>query len=95
MYGYEPWLVILVAATFEIFSTTNRLKGYTPGQFIFGRDMILPIKHLAYCELIRQRKQTQINRYGTRKNSKIVDHDNNIRDKVSINNKADFVYEIP
>ena len=42
---YEPWTGILSAAEFEICSTTNRKKGYSPGQLLFGRDMILPIKH--------------------------------------------------
>ena len=42
---FYSWLVILSAAAFTIFSTTNRLKGYNPGQLIFGRDMILPINH--------------------------------------------------
>ena len=41
----EPWTGILDAAAFAIFSTTNRQKGYILGQLIFGRDMILPIKH--------------------------------------------------
>ena len=36
---------ILAAPVFAIFSTNNSQKGYSPGQFIFGRDMILTIKH--------------------------------------------------
>ena len=42
----DPWLWILAA--FAIFSTTNRLKGYSLGQQVFGRDIILPIKHTVY-----------------------------------------------
>ena len=45
-YEDEPWLVVLAAAEFAIFSTTNRLKGCSTGQLIFFRDMILPIKHI-------------------------------------------------
>ena len=41
----EPWTGILAAAAFAIRSTTNRQNLYSPGQLIFGRDMILPIKH--------------------------------------------------
>ena len=41
----NPCLVILYVAAFAIFSTTNRLKGYSPGQLVFGCDMIIPIKH--------------------------------------------------
>ena len=39
------WSGILDVAAFSIFSTTNRLKGYSLVQLVFGRDMILPIKN--------------------------------------------------
>ena len=42
---YEPWSGILAAASFAILSTTNSLKGYSPVQLVFFRDVILPIKH--------------------------------------------------
>ena len=41
----DPWSFILAAAAFVILQTTYRLKGYSLGQLLFGRDMILPIKH--------------------------------------------------
>ena len=31
----DPWTGILAAAEFLIFSTTNRKKGYSPGQLVF------------------------------------------------------------
>ena len=40
-----PWTGILAAVEFAILSTTNRQKCYSPGPLVFGRDMILPIKH--------------------------------------------------
>ena len=40
----NPKTVILAAAAFIIISTTNRFKGYSMGQLVFGRDIILPIK---------------------------------------------------
>ena len=42
---YDPWSGILAAASFSIHSTKHNMKGYSPVQLIFGRDMILPIKH--------------------------------------------------
>ena len=45
----DPWSGILAAEAFTILSTTNVMKGYSPGQLIFGRDMILPIKHRVGC----------------------------------------------
>ena len=49
-----PWKVILAAAEFEICPTTNRLKGNSLVQLIFGRDMILLVKHRVDWVLIRQ-----------------------------------------
>ena len=62
----EPWLGILDAAEFVIISTKNGLKGYIPGQLLFGRNMILPIKHKVDWKLIRQKNQTQINKDNIR-----------------------------
>ena len=63
------------------------LKGYTPGQLVFGRDMILLIKHMVDWELICQKNQEQINKYNIQKNSKIVDYDYEVRYQVIMNNK--------
>ena len=56
----DPWMGILAAAAFAICSTISGQKGYSPGQLIFGHDMIFPIKHRVDSELIRQQKQTKI-----------------------------------
>ena len=52
----DPWTGILATAAFAIRSTTNRQKGYSPGQFIFVRDIILRIKHRVDWELIPRQK---------------------------------------
>ena len=44
----DPWTGILDAAAFAIISTANILIGYTLGQLIFGRDMILLLKYDVY-----------------------------------------------
>ena len=36
----DPWPLILAAAEFSVISTTN-----SPGQLVFGHDVIMPIKH--------------------------------------------------
>ena len=41
----DPYMGILAAAEFVIRSTNNRQKYYSPGQLIFGRDIILLVKH--------------------------------------------------
>ena len=61
----DPWTGIVSAEEFSILSTTNRQKGYSPGQLIFGREMILPIKHRVDFELICHRNHSKINKYNT------------------------------
>ena len=41
----DPWTGILDAGAFVIRLTTSRQKGYSPGQLVFFRNMILPIKY--------------------------------------------------
>ena len=71
----NSWSGILASAAFTINPTANGLKGYSMGQLVFFCDMILLMKHMVDWELLRQRKQAQINRDNIRKNSKRVDHD--------------------
>ena len=53
---------ILAASEFEIFSNPIRIKGYTPGKFKLGHDMILQIRHIVKQGLTRQKNQVQINK---------------------------------
>ena len=46
------WLGILASAALSMIYTKNGLKGCSPGKLVFGRDMILPIKHTVGWELI-------------------------------------------
>ena len=78
----DLWTGILAAAAFAISTTTNRKKGYSPGQLIFRRDMILPIKHRVNWELIRQKKQMQSNRDNARENRHRVEYDYKVGDNV-------------
>ena len=43
----HPWLGILAAEAFAVRSTYHTTKGKIPGHIVFGRDMILPINHVA------------------------------------------------
>ena len=63
---FKPRSGILTVAELKICSITNSLEYYSPGQFIFGRDMILPIELTVDWELIHQRKQMQINKDNIR-----------------------------
>ena len=68
------------------------MKGYSLFQLIFGRDMIIPIKHAVDWELTFQRKQMQINKYNIRENIHRVDHDYNFGDKVMLTNHTAYKY---
>ena len=80
------------AAAFTIFSTTNGLKGYIPGQLVFGHDMILPMKHKVDRELILQIKPTKINKDNICENRTQVNHNYKVVDEVIINYQASYKY---
>ena len=54
----------------------------TPGQLVFGRDMILPIQFRADWTQIQLRKQSEINRSNRKENSKRIAHDYSVGDQV-------------
>ena len=51
---------ILAAAAFAVQPMYYTTKVKSPGQLVFGQDMILPITHVADWIYIRQHKPTQI-----------------------------------
>ena len=69
----DPWLGILFASDFSIISTIYMMKSYSPGQLIFGHDIILLIKHTLDWELIRQKNQAPLNNDNIREKRNQVD----------------------
>ena len=61
----DSWTGVLAAAAFATRSTTNRQKGYSTGQLIFGLDMIPPIKHRVDWELIHHISRLKFNKDNT------------------------------
>ena len=53
----DPWKGILSATAFAVRSTYHTTLKKSPGQLIFGRDMILNVKHEINWEYIKQQKQ--------------------------------------
>ena len=49
----DPWSGILAATAFAVHSTYHTTLQATPGQLVFGRDMIFNIKHITDWELIK------------------------------------------
>ena len=83
----------LEAASFAIHSTTNRLEGQSLGLLVFGRDIILPIKHNVNWELIRQKKQRKMNKYNIHKKNIRFDNKYKVADKGLLTNNAAYKYE--
>jgi hypothetical protein len=52
-----PWGPFLSSAAYAISSTCHTILKATPGQLMFGRDMVLPIKFMADWGAIEQQRQ--------------------------------------
>jgi len=78
----DPFEPFLTATAYAIRSTFHTTLQATPGQLVFGRDMILPIKFKANWAAIALRKQARINQSNKKENSKRIPHEYNIGDKV-------------
>jgi len=70
----NPWKGILSATAFAVRSTYHTTLKHTPGQLVFGQDMILPIKHIANWEYIHQNKQRLIDKNSKAENAERKDH---------------------
>ena len=67
----DPWSGILSAVAWAVRSTYHTTLQSTPGQLVFGRDMIWDIAHVANWQYIKQRKQTfLIDKNNTKENKK-------------------------
>ncbi len=91
----DPWKGILSATAFAVRSTYHTTLKKSPGQLVFGRDMILNIKHTANWEYIRQQKQKKINENNTRENEKRIPHTYTVGDKVLLQRGTENKYESP
>ena len=81
-------MVILASAAFTVKSTYQRNKQKILGQLVFGRDMILPINHLANWRFICQRKQAQIEKNVINENSTRINHNYRSGDQIMLREKT-------
>jgi len=80
---YDSWGPFLVsAAAWAIRSTVHTTLDATPGQLVFGQDMLLPIQLKTDWARIRQRKQDIINVNNRKENSKRNEHEYRVGKKV-------------
>ena len=91
----DPWKGILSATAFAVRSTFHTTLKNTPGQIVFGRDMILNVKHEANWEFIREQKQRIIQRNNEAENAKRIPHTYSVGDKVLLKRGTENKYETP
>src|SRR5919112_1401968 len=70
----DPWTGILAATAFAVRSTYHTTLKKTPGQLVFGRDMIFNIQHVANWDFIRHNKQRHIDKNNKAENAKRIPH---------------------
>jgi len=91
----DPWKGILSATAFAVRSTFHTTLRKSPGQLVFGRDMILNIKHVANWEFIRKRKQDLIEKNNIRENATRIPYVYKKGDKVLLKRGTENKYETP
>ena len=68
----DPWKGILSETAFAVQSTFHTTVQNIPGQLVFGRDMILNVKHEANWEYVQERKQKHIEKNNKADNAKHI-----------------------
>ena len=80
--SYDPFGSFISAACFAIRSTVHSTLQATPGELVFGRDMLLNIPFNADWNAIKLRKQGLIDKGVVRENQTRIPHDYKVGDKV-------------
>ena len=95
----DPWKGVLSVVTYAICATYHTTTQKTPGQLVFGRDMVFNIQHTANWEYIRKRKQDLIDQNNQQENQKRIEYEYNVGDKIllrtGIENKHKQPYSNP
>ena len=91
----DPWTGILAATAFALRSTYHTTLQATPGQLVFGRDMILNLQFKADWTVIKRRKQDLIHKNNVQENAKRIPYTYETGDKVMLENHHMNKYEKP
>jgi len=78
----DPFEGIIAAISFAIRSTWSTTMRATPGQLIFGRDMLLNVQHLVNWHYMQTRRQRIAVENNARENSRRIPHEYKVGDKV-------------
>jgi hypothetical protein len=77
-----PWGPFLASASYAIRSTLHTKLKATPGQLVFARYTVLPIKFMADWGAIEQQSQKEMGRNNRRENASRISHDYKVGDKI-------------
>ena len=91
----DPWKGILAATAFAVRSTYHTTLQATPGQLVFGHDLILNCEHIADWQAIKKRKQQLIKYNNLREISTPTKHEYKIDERVLLRNKLARKMELP
>ena len=78
--AWKPWSEILASVAYAIRCSYHSTLQATPGQLVFGRDMLLNIGFEPNYEQVWERKQRRINYDNVRENAKRVNHTYSVGD---------------
>ena len=80
----DPWGEIMANIAWAVRSTYHTVIQASPGQTIFGRDMLFDLEHIPDWKSIRARRQAAIDRNTFQENYKRIDWDYKVGDYVTI-----------
>ena len=83
-YLIDPFGEILSSIAWAIRSSYHSTLHATPGEIVFGRDMIFNMKVAIDWDLMQKNKEQQIIRDNIRENLKRIDYDYKVGDKVMV-----------
>ena len=82
--AHDPFREILLGITWAICSSYYTMLGATPGQIIYGWDMVFNVPFIYDMEQTHLHKQKQINQNTIQKNRKCQEYNYSVGDKVLI-----------
>jgi acyl-[acyl carrier protein]--UDP-N-acetylglucosamine O-acyltransferase len=87
----DPWWPFLSSAAYAIRSIFHITLKATPGQLVFGRDMVLPITSMADWGAIEEQRQKEMGRNNRRENASKISHDYKVGDKILLKNQVSIL----
>ena len=87
----DPWGEILSSIAWAIRASYHSTLQATPGQLVFGRDMIFNMTTVIDWHAMHNRKQNQTLRDNTRENNKRIEHQYSVDDYVYVVRDKDEV----